>query len=274
VTTDRRAVREAARRRRARRGAGISAASTVVVLGVLAAVILTSKGWPNVRETFFSWEAFKAAFPDVLDGFWLDVRMFLAVEAVVLVLGLVVALARTARAAALFPLRLLSAVYVDFMRGVPTILLVYLVGFGIPALELSGLPTDPIVLGGAALALSYSAYVAEVYRAGIESVPSTQRAAALAVGLTERQALRFVVLPQAVRRVVPPLLNDFIALQKDVALVSILGVIEAFRVAQIEASSNFNYTPLLAAAFLYLCVTIPTARVVDRVQARTARARA
>ena len=163
-------------------------------------------------------------------------------------------------------MRLLGAVYVDVMRGIPTVLLVYLIGFGIPALELSGLPSDPVILGAAALALSYTAYVAEVYRAGIDSVHPSQKAAALAVGLTRVQSLRFVVLPQAVRRVVPPLLNDFIALQKDVALVSMLGVIEAFRVAQIDASSNFNYTPLLAAALLYLCVTIPLARVVDRMQ--------
>jgi polar amino acid transport system permease protein len=138
------------------------------------------------------------------------------------------------------------------------------VGFGVPALELAGVPTSPIVLGGAALAASYSAYVAEVYRAGIDSVHPSQRAAALALGLTGRQALRFVILPQAVRRVVPPLLNDFISLQKDVALVSILGPLEAFRVAQIAASSNFEYTPLVAAALLYLCVTIPLARLVDR----------
>jgi len=242
------------------------------VLATLVAVVVTSPGWTSVRETFFSWEAFRAAFPDVLEGFWLDVKLFVVVEVVVLVLGLVVALCRTARAAALFPVRMLAALYTDVLRGIPTILLVYLVGFGIPALELSGLPTDPVVLGAAALALSYTAYVAEVYRAGLDSVHPSQRAAALAVGLTGRQALRHVVLPQAVRRVVPPLLNDFIALQKDVALVSILGPLEAFRVAQIEASSTFNYTPLLAAAALYLCVTVPMARAVDHLQARSRRA--
>jgi polar amino acid transport system permease protein len=263
----RRAVRAAARRRRARRGAAISALSTVVVIGGLAAIVVTSPGWSSVRTTFFSWPDFTRAFPDVLEGFWLDVKMFCAIEVVVLGLGLAVALCKTSRAAALFPLRLLAAVYTDLLRGVPTILLVFLIGFGIPALELSGLPTDPVVLGGAALALSYSAYVAEVYRAGIDSVHPSQRAGALAVGLTEAQALRHVVLPQAVRRVVPPLLNDFVALQKDVALVSILGPLEAFRVAQIDASSNFNYTPLLAAALLYLCVTVPLARAVDRMQA-------
>jgi polar amino acid transport system permease protein len=240
----------------------------VVVIGGLTAIVVTSPGWSNVRETFFSWEDFERVFPDVLDGFWLDIRMFCVIEAVVLVLGLVVALTRTSRAPALFPLRMLAAVYTDVLRGVPTILLVFLVGFGVPALELEGLPTGPVVLGGAALALSYSAYVAEVYRAGIDSIHPSQRSASLALGLTEAQTLRHIVLPQAIRRVVPPLLNDFVALQKDVALVSTLGVVEAFRVAQIDASSNFNYTPLLAAALLYLCVTVPLARVVDRMQRR------
>ena len=238
----------------------------MLVIGGLVAIVVTSPGWENVKATFFSWEDFQRAFPDVLAGFWLDVKMFCVIEVVVLILGLVIALTRTSRAAALFPLRMLAAVYTDVLRGVPTILLVFLVGFGVPALELEGVPTGPVLLGGVALALSYSAYVAEVYRAGIDSVHPSQRSAALALGLTEAQALRHVVLPQAVRRVVPPLLNDFISLQKDVALVSTLGVIEAFRVAQIDASSNFNYTPLLAAALLYLCVTVPLARVVDRMQ--------
>jgi polar amino acid transport system permease protein len=241
------------------------------VLGLLAFVVLTSEGWPNVRETFFSWTDFKDSFPQVLDGFWLDIKLFLVVEAAVLVLGLLVALARISRTPALFPLRLLSAVFVDVFRGIPTILVVYLIGFGVPALMLGGLPTDPVVLGGIALTLAYSAYVGEVYRAGIESVHPSQRTAALAVGLTETQATRHVVLPQAVRRVAPPLLNDFISLQKDVALVSILGPLEAFRVAQIEASSNFIYTPLVAAALLYLCVTVPLARLLDRWERRRRR---
>ena len=236
----------------------------MVVLGLLVTVVVTSEGWPNVRETFFDWDDFVDAFPAVLDGFWIDVKLFLIVEVAVLVLGLLIALARLSRTPALFPLRLLSALFVDVLRGIPTILIVYLIGFGIPALMLSGMPTDPLVLGGLALTLAYSAYVGEVYRAGIESVHSSQRAAALAVGLTETQAKRHVILPQAIRRVAPPLLNDFISLQKDVALVSILGPLEAFRVAQIEASSNFIYTPLVAAALLYLCVTVPLARLLDR----------
>jgi polar amino acid transport system permease protein len=264
VISDRRLEREAARRRRSRRGQAIAATSTVVVLGGLAAWILTSPGWPVVRETFFSWSVFKDSFPEILDGFWLDVKLMVIVELAVLAAGLLVALVRTSRGAALFPLRMLSTVYVDVFRGIPTILLVYLIGFGIPALALTGLPTDPVVLGGLALGLSYSAYVAEVYRAGIGSVHRGQRDAALAVGLTEAQAMRHVILPQAVRRVAPPLLNDFVALQKDVALVSILGPQEAFRNAQILQGETFNYTPLIAAAVLYLAITIPLARVVDR----------
>jgi polar amino acid transport system permease protein len=191
------------------------------------------------------------------------VKLFVIVEVAVLAVGLGLALLRTSRAPA-FPLRLLTAVYVDVFRGIPTILLVYLIGFGIPALQLIGLPTDPVVLGGIALTLSYSAYVTEVFRAGIGSVHRGQRDAALAVGLTEGQTMRHVILPQAVRRVSPPLLNDFVALQKDVALISIIGPQEAFRVAQIIQGQTFNYTPLIAAAILYLLVTVPLARAVDR----------
>jgi polar amino acid transport system permease protein len=264
VISDRRLEREAARRRQERRGQAIAAVSTVVVIGGLAIWILTSPGWPEVRETFFSWTVFKDSFPEVLKGFWLDVKLFVIVEIAVLAFGLLVALVRTSRVPALFPLRLLGTVFVDLFRGIPTILLVYLVGFGVPALQLSGVPTDPVVLGGIALGLSYSAYVAEVYRAGIRSVHRGQRDAALAVGLTDAQAMRHVILPQAVRRVAAPLLNDFVALQKDVALISILGPQEAFRIAQIIQGENFNYTPLIAAAVLYLAVTVPLARVVER----------
>jgi len=262
--SQRRLEREAAKRRQARRGQAIAAGSSIVVLGGLAALVLTSPGWPVVRETFFSWGEFKNSFPEVLEGFWLDVKIFMVVEVAVLILALVLALIKTSRAAALLPLRLLTVVYVDLFRGVPTILLIYLIGFGVPALELTGLPTDPVVLGGIALTLAYSAYVAEVYRAGIGSVHRGQHDAALAVGLTHTQAMRHVILPQAVRRVAPPLLNDFVALQKEVALISIIGPQEAFRIAQIHQGESFNYTPLIAAALLYLAITVPLARVVDR----------
>ena len=264
VISDRRLERESAKRRQARRGQAIAVASSVVVLGGLAALILTSPGWPTVRETFFSWSEFKNAFPEVLEGFWLDVKIFMVVEVVVLILALGIALIRTSRTPALFPVGLLATVWVDLFRGVPTILLIYLIGFGIPALQLEGLPTDPVVLGGIALTLAYSAYVAEVYRAGIRSVHLGQHDAALAVGLTHSQAMRHVILPQAVRRVAAPLLNDFVALQKEVALISTIGPLEAFRIAQIFQGENFNYTPLIAAALLYLVVTVPLARVVDR----------
>jgi polar amino acid transport system permease protein len=265
--------RAQARRARRRRSIAISSISTVVILGGLAVFILTSPGWPTVRRQFFSSSHFASAFGGVLSGFWLDVRMFVVVELVVLVVGLAIALCRTVNAPILFPLRILAIVYVDVLRGVPTILVVYLVGFGVPALDLTGLPTGAVVLGGAALAMCYSAYVSEVFRAGIESIHPSQGAAGLALGLTPTQTLRHVILPQAVRRVIPPLLNDFISLQKDVALVSILGPQEAFRVAQIFEASQFNFTPLIAAALLYLCVTIPMTRIVDRLQIRSLRQR-
>ncbi|MBN9623778.1 MAG: amino acid ABC transporter permease [Actinobacteria bacterium] len=260
----RRLERAAARRAADRRNALIAALSSVVVIGGLAALILTSPGWPTVRETFFSWSEFKNAFPEVLDGFWLDVKVFMVVEVAVLVIALGIALIRVNRSPGLFPVRMLATVWVDVFRGVPTVLLVYLIGFGIPALELEGLPTSPVVLGGIALTLSYSGYVSEVYRAGIDSVHRGQTDAALSVGLTQTQTMRHVVLPQAIRRVAPPLLNDFVALQKDVALISIIGPQEAFRVAQIFQGENFNYTPIIAAAMLYLVITIPLARIVDR----------
>lgn len=272
---DRRAERAEARRARALRGGTIAAVSTIVVLGALAALVLTSPGWPVVRESFFDASEFSETFPNVLRAFWLDIRVFCVVEVVVLILGLAIAILRTARGPALFPLRMLAVVFTDVFRGIPVILLVYLIGFGVPALAqgesadgsqpLDWLPTEPVVLGGFALALCYSAYVAEVYRAGINSIHRGQRDAALAVGLTEGQALRHVIVPQAIRRIGPPLLNDFIALQKDVALLAIIGVTgEAFRTAQIETASRFDYTPLVAAALLYLCITIPLARILDR----------
>ena len=261
---DRRRERENAKRAKARRNALIAALSSVIVIGGLAALVLTSPGWPTVRETFFSWGEFKNAFPEVLEGFWLDVKVFCIVEVAVLIIALAIALVRVNRSPGLFPVRILATIWVDVFRGVPTVLLVYLIGFGIPALELEGLPTDPVVLGGIALTLSYSGYVSEVYRAGIDSIHKGQTDAALSVGLTGAQTMRHVVLPQAIRRVAPPLLNDFVALQKDVALISIIGPQEAFRVAQIFQGENFNYTPIIAAALLYLAITIPLARLVDR----------
>lgn len=195
-------------------------------------------------------------------------KLFAIVEVIVLLFGLLIAIVRTSKIPALFPIRLLAALYTDFFRGVPVILMVYLIGFGIPALDIDGLPTDPLILAGFALSLIYSSYVAEVYRAGIASIHPSQTDAGLATGLTRIQTLRHIVVPQAIRRVRPPLLNDFISLQKDVALVSVLGIAEAFRVAQIDTLSSFNYTPLLAAALLYLAVTVPMARILDHITSR------
>jgi polar amino acid transport system permease protein len=270
VTTngDRRAIRAAAKSAAARRGALVATISSVIVIGGLITAIVLSPGWQNFKDLFLSWSVFTQSFPSILRAFWTDVKLFIVVEIIVLILGLVIAVLRTTRSPALFPLRLMSAFYVDVLRGIPTILLVYLLGFGMPALYISWLPSDSLFWGGVALSLSYSAYVAEVYRAGIQTVHPSQRAAARSLGLTQTQSMRHIVLPQAVRRVMPALLNDFISLQKDVALVSVLGPVEAFRVAQIYSAETFNYTPIVAAALLYIAVTIPTARMLDRIQAR------
>lgn len=264
----RREVRAVAARRRGRRQAAISAVSTVVLFGLLVTLVVTSPGWSSFQESFLDWDEFTSTFPDILSGFWLDVQMFLVAEVLVLIVGLAVALGRNTRGAALFPVRVLGAVYTDVFRGLPVVLVVYTFGFGIAALEIPGLPTNAVFLGGFALVLCYGAYNAEVFRAGIDSIHPAQKSAALALGLTPAQATRHVVLPQAIRRVTPPLLNDFVSLQKDVALISLLGPLEAFRQAQIATASSFNYTPLLGAALCYLVVTIPLARVVDRMQAR------
>ncbi|MFH8622919.1 amino acid ABC transporter permease [Streptomyces vietnamensis] len=258
------------RRSRRRRHTWISALCTVLALVALGAGAVASPGWERVHSLFLDGAELRAAFPELLKGFWLNIQMFLVAEVLILVLGLLIALVRVTRAPGLQPLRLAATVYVDVFRGVPTLLLVFLVGFGLPALQLQGTPSQPWVLGVIALVLSYAAYVGEVFRAGLNSVHPAQRNAARALGLNQRQTLRHVVLPQAVRNVVPPLLNDFIALQKDTALVAVLGPLEALRAAQIKADYDFNYTPYLGAALLFIAVTIPLTRFADRLQRRAA----
>lgn len=250
------------------------ASLVVVVLGVVA-VVGRTPGWPVVRETFFNPQEFADSFPGLLEAFWLNVRIFLIAEPIILVLSLGIAIIRTLRAPVLLPVRLLATIYVDVFRGVPTILVIFLLGFGVPALRLQGVPTSPLFWGTAALVLSYSAYVAEVFRAGLGSVHPSQRMAARSLGLTTWQTNRYVVIPQAIRNVVPPLLNDFISLQKDTALVAVLGPVEVLRQAQIDASSTFNYTPYVAAALIFIALTIPMTRFADWVQSRmSARQRA
>jgi polar amino acid transport system permease protein len=261
--------RLAYRRGRAVRSAVTAVLSTLVLLAVLIGAVTSSPGWPRVRETFFSWDKAKDSFPEVAAGLWLNIRVMLICAVVVVLLGLALAILRTLRGPVFFPLRMFAAAYTDLFRGLPLILVLLLLGFGVPALSLAGVSFQPVVVyGGAALVLTYSAYVAEVFRAGIESVHPSQRAAARSLGLSNAQALRYVVLPQAIRRVVPPLLNDFVSLQKDSGLISILGVIDAIRAAQISTATDFNYTPYIVAGFLFVCLTIPLTRLTDWVARR------
>ncbi|ETK35090.1 ABC transporter permease [Microbispora sp. ATCC PTA-5024] len=273
VKSERQVRREAELRARSRRSATVATASTVLAAVVLVVAVTASPGWPRVQETFLNPGAFAEALPDVLRGFLLNIKIFLIAEVLILILGLLVALVRGLRSPVFFPLRALAVLYTDVFRGVPVILLVYLVGFGVPALQLQGAPSDPVTLGIIALVLSYGSYVAEVFRSGIESVHPSQRAAARSLALTHGQTMRHVVLPQAVRRVVPPLLNDFASLQKDSALVAVLGPLESLRQAQIHAASSFNYTPYLTSALLFIALTVPMARFTDHLAARTARRR-
>ncbi|MFI7464038.1 amino acid ABC transporter permease [Nonomuraea sp. NPDC049646] len=273
VPSQRQLERERVRRSRARRSASIATASTIVFIVLVAVLATNSPGWPRVRESFFSPEWFVAALPKVLEGFLLNIKIFLIAEPLILIVGLLVALARGITAPAFFPIRALATLYTDVFRGVPTLLVIFLVGFGLPALRLQGIPTDLATLGVIALTLSYGAYVAEVFRSGIESVHPSQIAAARSLGLSHVKAMRFVVLPQATRRVVPPLLNDFVSLQKDTALVATIGPLEALRQAQIIALSKFNYTPYLVASLVFILLTIPMARFTDHLAARTRRRR-
>ena len=245
------------------RSTAVALASSALFVGILAAIVVSSPGWPEVRRAFFDVDQLRRSFPDILDAFALNIRLFLIAEGLILVFALALAVLRGLPGPVFFPLRAFAVGYADFFRGVPTVLVIYILGFGAPALAIQGVPRSPLFWGVVALVLVYSAYVSEVYRAGIESVHPSQEAAARSLGLSQVQALRYVVLPQAVRRVVPPLLNDFIGLQKDTALVALLGPVEAFRQSQIEVAGSFNYTPYLVTAILFVLLTIPLARLTD-----------
>jgi polar amino acid transport system permease protein len=269
--------REAWLRRQRRKAAAIAVTSTVVTLVVVSYLVTHASGWPKVKATFFDAERFKKDFPAIFHYLWVDVKLFLQSAPFILLWGLTIALCRNTRNPVLYPLRLFAAVYTDFFRGVPIILTIYLVGFGIPKLGLSGefhilwfggAWNSPYLWGPIALILAYSAYVAEVFRSGIEGVHESQRAGARSLGLSQGQTMRHVVVPQAARRVVPPLMNDLLSLQKDVALLSVLGIIEVFRKATSIKDLTANFTPLVAAAVIFLALTIPETRLVDWYSAR------
>ncbi len=249
----------------------IALVSTVVFFTIVGFVVVNSPGWTQVQESFLNGKVWSESVPDIVPAFVTNVQLFCISEVLILVLALVLAVLRSLPGPVLFPIRLLATIYVDVFRAIPGVLIIYILGFGIPGLGLAGVPTDPFFYAVISLTLVYSAYVSEVYRAGIQSVHPSQEAAARSLGLTQFQALRYVVLPQAIRRVIPPLLNDFIGLQKDSVLVSYIGVVEIFRQAQIDKASTFNFTPYLVVALVFLVITIPLARLTDWLVARDRR---
>ena len=246
----------------------IAVASTLVLAGVIVVLVVTSPGWAAVKEAFFNRQVFTDNWRGIAHAFLLNIRIFLIAEVFILVFALFIAILRGLPGPVFFPIRMLAIIYTDLFRGVPTILVIYILGFGAPALQLTGVPVSPLFWGIVALVLVYSAYVAEVYRAGIESVHTSQEAAARSLGLSRVKTLQFVIVPQAVRRVIPPLLNDFIGLTKDTALVALIGPVEAFRQSQIDVAATFNYTPYVCTAILFILLTIPLARLTDWLIAR------
>jgi polar amino acid transport system permease protein len=255
------------------RGVAIALLSPAVFVAAVLLAITQSPGWPEVRRVFFDWHDISSSFPEIARAFVLNVKVFSVCEVFILVFALLIAVLRSLPGPVFFPLRALAVIYADLARGVPTILVIALLGYGAPALQLTGVPRSRVFWAGVGLVLVYSGYVAEVYRAGIESVHPSQEAAARSLGLSRFQALRRVILPQAIRRVIPPLLNDFIGLQKDTALVGTLGVVEAFNQSQIDSSATFTFGSYLAAAALFVALTIPLARLTDWLVARDRRRR-
>lgn len=260
TVTGRRAAYERARKRRSTVVATVSSLAVVTAIVVL---VPKMPRWDRVHESFFNGERFANSLPRLLDAFVLDIKIFAWSMPAIVALALLIAITRNSRSAALFPLRILTIAFTDIMRGVPIILWIYLIGFGVPGLGIDRPWNSPLIWGSVALVLTYSAYIAEVFRAGIESVHESQRAAARSLGLSSWQTMRHVVLPQAIRRVIPPLMNDMVSLQKDVALVSLIGPIEILRQAGIDKSKFANFTPYIAAAVIFLSITIPLTRTTD-----------
>lgn len=263
--------RRAYRQRRGRRSTLAALLSTVVFAALAYVTITNSPGWPRVRSTFFDLDIGRESFRPILRGLWINLQVLLIGGVLIFICGLGIALFRTLRGPIFAPLRLVATAYVDLFRGMPLIIVLYLVGFGLPALRLSGVPNSGFFLGTVAVVLTYSAYVAEVFRAGIESVHPSQLAAARSLGLSYRHTMRIVVLPQALRTVAPALLNDFVALQKDVGLISVLAVTDAVRAAQIVVGQTFNFTPYVIAGLCFVALAVPTARLADHVTQRAMR---
>ncbi len=262
--------RQAYRRSRARRSTLVALLSTLVFAAVAVVATTSSPGWPRVRDSFFNFKIGWDSLPAILEGLWLNVRVLVVCQILIVIFGLIIATVRTLRGPVWFPLRALATGYVDLFRGLPLIICLYLVGFGLPGLRLGGIPNNPVLLGGLALVLVYSAFVAEVFRAGIESVHPSQLSAAKSLGLNYHRTMRLVVLPQAARTVTPALLNDFVALQKDCGLISVLGAVDAVRAAQIEAATSYNFTPYVVAGLLFVLLAVPSARLADWASRRAA----
>ena len=255
------------RRARTTRSLLISAISTLVIAALIVVILATSPGWKTTQQTFFNWEYAKSSFPAVLSGMWLNIRMLLVAATGVAIFATLLAAARTLGGPVFFPIRFLAAAYTDIFRGVPFIVVLYIIGFGIPALNPSR-RIDVTLLGTIALVITYTSYVSEVLRAGLESIHPSQRYAARSLGLTHGQTMRHIIVPQAVRKVTPALMNDFISMQKDVGLISVLGATDAIRAAQVQQATTYNFTSYVVAGLLFIVLSFPFIRLSDWYTAR------
>ena len=255
------------RRTRTTRSLLISAISTLIIAALIVVILASSPGWKTTQQTFFNWEYAKSSFPAVLSGMWLNIRMLLVAATGVAVFATLLAAARTLGGPVFFPIRFLAAAYTDIFRGVPFIVVLYIIGFGIPALNPSR-RIDVTLLGTIALVITYTSYVSEVLRAGLESIHPSQRSAARSLGLTHGQTMRHIIVPQAVRKVTPALMNDFISMQKDVGLISVLGATDAIRAAQVQQATTYNFTSYVVAGLLFIVLSFPFIRLSDWYTAR------
>lgn len=255
------------RRARTTRSLLISAISTLIIAALIVVILATSPGWKTTQQTFFNWEYAKSSFPAVLSGMWLNIRMLLVAATGVAFFATLLAAARTLGGPVFFPIRFLAAAYTDIFRGVPFIVVLYIIGFGIPALNPSR-RIDVTLLGTIALVITYTSYVSEVLRAGLESIHPSQRYAARSLGLTHGQTMRHIIVPQAVRKVTPALMNDFISMQKDVGLISVLGATDAIRAAQVQQATTYNFTSYVVAGLLFIVLSFPFIRLSDWYTAR------